>query len=242
LRACKKKEMAELFHSEDAPQRIYWDRRYYTTFDEQEEALKGSSTLYVGNLQFRTTEPQIEKAFERVGPVKKIIMGLNRETKAHCGFAFVEYHSHEHAVACIKYISGTYCDEAVIRCELDAGFKPGRQYGRGQSGGQVRDERRGGAGGIKYGDAGEKGKRKKRDGEGKKSKKEKEPKDAITLLTMGLSAPRESRKPDSEKAGLSAPAASEAGKKRGADDSDDDDDDLLAEIEGPTKKRRTGNE
>lgn len=29
-----------------------------------------------------------------------------------------------------------------MRCELDAGFKPGRQFGRGMSGGQVRDERR----------------------------------------------------------------------------------------------------
>ena len=28
------------------------------------------------------------------------------------------------------------------QCDLDAGFKPGRQYGRGASGGQVRDERR----------------------------------------------------------------------------------------------------
>lgn len=30
--------------------------------------------------------------------------------------------------------------------ELDAGFKPGREYGRGASGGQVRDDRGGGSG------------------------------------------------------------------------------------------------
>jgi len=231
--------MAELFHREDAPQRIYWDRRYYTTFEEQEEALKGSATLYVGNLQFRTTEQQIDKTFSRVGPVKKIIMGLNRETKTHCGFAFVEYFSHEHAVACIKYISGTYCDESVIRCELDAGFKPGRQYGRGQSGGQVRDERRAQAAAIKYGNAGE---TKRKDTDKKKKKKEKA-KDAITLLSMGLSAPRESgskRGRDSDeaddKAGdLSAPDATAAV----AADESDDDDELLAEIEEqPRKKKR----
>merc|ERR1712150_153447 len=34
-------------------------------------------------------------------------------------------------------------DGRIIRVELDAGFKPGRQYGRGSSGGQVRDDRRG---------------------------------------------------------------------------------------------------
>ena len=107
--------MSELYHSEEAPQNIYWDRRYYTTFEEQEEALKGSSTLYVGNLNFRTTEQQMEETFSRVGPVKRIIMGLNRETKGHCGFGFVEYYTHEHAVACLKYISGTNCDENIIR-------------------------------------------------------------------------------------------------------------------------------
>lgn len=42
----------------------------------------------------------------------------------------------------MKYINGTKLDERVIRCDLDPGFKEGRQYGRGRSGGQVRDEYR----------------------------------------------------------------------------------------------------
>jgi nuclear cap-binding protein subunit 2 len=33
-------------------------------------------------------------------------------------------------------------DERVIRADLDPGFEEGRQYGRGKSGGQVRDELR----------------------------------------------------------------------------------------------------
>jgi nuclear cap-binding protein subunit 2 len=57
-----------------------------------------------------------------------------------CGFAFVEYYLHEEAVACLRYISGTKLDERVIRCDLDPGYKEGRQFGRGKSGGQVRDE------------------------------------------------------------------------------------------------------
>lgn len=69
-------------------------------------------------------------------------MGLNRETKTPCGFCFVEYFTHEHARECLKFISGTVCDDRIIRCELDGGFKQGRQYGRGASGGQIRDERR----------------------------------------------------------------------------------------------------
>lgn len=42
----------------------------------------------------------------------------------------------------MKYVSGTKLDERIIRCDLDVGYKDGRQFGRGRSGGQVRDEHR----------------------------------------------------------------------------------------------------
>jgi len=42
----------------------------------------------------------------------------------------------------MRLISGTKLDERIIRCDLDPGYKEGRQYGRGRSGGQVRDEYR----------------------------------------------------------------------------------------------------
>ena len=42
----------------------------------------------------------------------------------------------------MKYVGGTKLDERVIRTDLDPGFEEGRQYGRGKSGGQVRDEYR----------------------------------------------------------------------------------------------------
>ena len=55
-----------------------------------------------------------------------------------CGFCFVEYYSHAEALACLRYISGTKLDERIIRCDLDLGYRDGRQFGRGKSGGQVR--------------------------------------------------------------------------------------------------------
>jgi nuclear cap-binding protein subunit 2 len=69
-------------------------------------------------------------------------MGLDRFQKTPCGFCFVEYYTHQEALDCMKYIGGTKLDERVIRTDLDAGFQEGRQYGRGKSGGQVRDEYR----------------------------------------------------------------------------------------------------
>jgi RNA recognition motif-containing protein len=98
--------------------------------------------LLVGNLSFFTTELQIHETFSVVGPVKRVIMGLNQFTKTPCGFCFVEYYTRDHAAAALKYINGTICDDRIVRCDLDCGFKPGRQFGRGPSGGQMRDERR----------------------------------------------------------------------------------------------------
>lgn len=64
----------------------------------------------------------------------------NADDRTPCGFAFVEYYLHSEAVASLRYISGTKLDERIIRCDLDPGYKEGRQFGRGKSGGQVRDE------------------------------------------------------------------------------------------------------
>lgn len=134
--------MAELYHTETTDQYICWDRKYYNNFEDQLRALQGTRTIYVGNLSFFTTETQIREIFSVVGPVKRVIMGLNMITKTPCGFCFVEYYNREHANASLKYVSNTICDEQVIRSDIDAGFKPGRQFGRGKSGGQVRDDRR----------------------------------------------------------------------------------------------------
>ncbi|KAG8935692.1 nuclear cap binding complex subunit [Tulasnella sp. 418] len=113
-----------------------------------DEALEKSSTLYVGNLSFYTTEEQIYELFSKCaspaegGGVKRIIMGLDRNTRTPCGFCFVEFYTHDEALASLKYVSGTKLDERVVRCDLDLGYKEGRQFGRGKSGGQVRDEHR----------------------------------------------------------------------------------------------------
>jgi len=75
----------------------------------------------------------------RCGEIKRLVMGLDRFNKTPCGFCFVEYYTHEDALDSMKYIGGTKLDERIIRTDLDPGFKEGRQYGRGPTGGQVRD-------------------------------------------------------------------------------------------------------
>ena len=78
------------------------------------------------------------QVFSKVGPVDRVLMGLNQMTRKPCGFAFVMYHSNKAAQAAVSYISGTKVDNRYIRVDLDWGFQEGRQYGRGKSGGQVK--------------------------------------------------------------------------------------------------------
>ena len=127
----------------NAPEKkLYWDRSHYDSPDAQVRALAKSSTLYIGNLTFATRSHDILAFFSTLGKVKKIHLGLDRYKKTPCGFAFVEYEERECALNAVVSLSGCKLLGRPIRVELDAGFKPGRQYGRGVSGGQVRDDRR----------------------------------------------------------------------------------------------------
>lgn len=138
---CGEDSMARLFKNSQilSP---YRDRRFPGTQEEFEQALATSTTIYIGNLSFYTTEEQIYDLFSRCGEIKKIVMGLDKNTKTPCGFCFVMFYSREDTEESVKYISGTILDERPIRVDFDWGFQEGRQWGRGKSGGQVRDEYR----------------------------------------------------------------------------------------------------
>ena len=71
------------------------------------------------------------------GNIKRVVMGLDRVRKTPCGFCFVEFYERKDAVNAVNYINGTKLDNRIIRTDWDIGFKEGRQYGRGKSGGQV---------------------------------------------------------------------------------------------------------
>ncbi|KAK3404744.1 hypothetical protein EUGRSUZ_K01050 [Eucalyptus grandis] len=133
--------MASLFKDQNKLS-AYRDRKFSGTQEEFEQALLSSTTVYIGNMSFYTTEEQVYELFSRAGELKKIIMGLDKNSKTPCGFCFVLYYSREDTEDAVKYISGTILDDRPIRVDFDWGFQEGRQWGRGRSGGQVRDEYR----------------------------------------------------------------------------------------------------
>mmetsp|Transcript_66870 Transcript_66870/g.159927 ORF Transcript_66870/g.159927 Transcript_66870/m.159927 type:complete len:131 (-) Transcript_66870:3064-3456(-) len=99
-----------------------------------------TNTLYVGNLSYSTKENQIWKIFNKVGKLKRIIMGLNRYTLTSCGFCFIEFFSKNEAFWAYSYLNGIEIDNRLVRIDFDEGFKKGRQFGRGGKGGQIIDE------------------------------------------------------------------------------------------------------
>jgi nuclear cap-binding protein subunit 2 len=131
-----------LFAHSTLEKKLYWDRSHYDSPESQMKALAKSSTLYIGNMAFSTRSCHVLSHFSQIGPVKSSQMGLDRFLKTPCGFCFVEYYSRKDALQAIATLSATKLDGRIIRVELDAGFQPGRQYGRGATGGQVRDDRR----------------------------------------------------------------------------------------------------
>lgn len=65
-------------------ERPYWDRKNWSSLEAYKEALKVSTTLYVGNLSFYTQESQIYALFDQVGcRVSKYAIGQLVEETEH---------------------------------------------------------------------------------------------------------------------------------------------------------------
>lgn len=131
--------MAELYQ-ELTPKTLYVDKKSGFSKPKWAEAIKVSRTLYVGNLSFYTSEEQIHELFSKCGEVKRVVMGLNRYKKSPCGFCFIEYSTHEQAAQAVNLLNKTMFDDRLIRVDWDAGISEGRQFGRGESGDQWRDD------------------------------------------------------------------------------------------------------
>ena len=108
--------------------------------EEYERALKRSTTLYMGNLSFFTQDYQVLSLFSKCGEIKSLIMGINKKRKVPCGFCFMEYRNRESACLAYEYLNNTLLDGRMVRLDWDIGFSEGRQFGRGRTGAQVRDE------------------------------------------------------------------------------------------------------
>ena len=63
-------------------------------------------TIYVGNLSYNATEPDIREVFEQYGGVKRIVVPTDRDTGKMRGFAFVDMQSDEDEDTAIQDLNG----------------------------------------------------------------------------------------------------------------------------------------
>jgi RNA recognition motif-containing protein len=108
-----------------------------------------ATKLYVGNLNYRTTEDQVRDLFEQVGEIAEIALITDRQTGQPKGFGFVTMATEEAAQDAIKRFNGYSLDnrtltvnEARPREERSGGFGGGDRGGnRGDRGGYGRGDR-----------------------------------------------------------------------------------------------------
>jgi RNA recognition motif-containing protein len=95
--------------------------------------------IYVGNLDFRTTEGELRTAFEVYGQVDKVNTVTDKDTGQKRGFAFVEMTNDTEGVKAIAGLNGSLLEGRTLKVD-EASPKRERPSGggRGQSGGRNR--------------------------------------------------------------------------------------------------------
>jgi RNA recognition motif-containing protein len=106
-----------------------------------------SFRIYVGNLNFRTTDDGLRAAFEAFGPVTEVYIGSDRETGRSRGFGFVTMGEKAHGEAAIAALNGSQLDgRAIVVNEAQPRPPKTGGFGGGGGGGGFRGGRGGGGG------------------------------------------------------------------------------------------------
>ena len=109
-----------------------------------------SNKLFVGNLNYRTTDETLYEAFSAIGNVESATVITDRETGRSRGFGFVEMASESEAQEAIQQLDNTELDGRTIRVAA-ANPRPDSRGGGGgyrdSAGGRPRS---GGSGGRRY--------------------------------------------------------------------------------------------
>ncbi|HZS97292.1 MAG TPA: RNA-binding protein [Terriglobales bacterium] len=101
--------------------------------------------IFVGNLDFNTSEEELRQLFESHGQVDRVSIMTDRDTGRSRGFGFVEMANSEEGDKAIAALNGSQVGGRTLNVN-EARPKPERSGGGGGGGGRGR-ERSGGGGG-----------------------------------------------------------------------------------------------
>ena len=102
--------------------------------------------IFVGNLDFNTSEEELRQAFEGYGQVDRVSIMTDRETGRSRGFGFVEMTNAEDGEKAIAALNGSQLGGRTLNVN-EARPKTERSGGGGGGGGRDRGGRGGGGGG-----------------------------------------------------------------------------------------------
>ena len=71
--------------------------------------------IFVGNLDFNTTEEELQTLFTAYGTVESVTIVKDRDTGQSRGFAFVEMPQHDEAQVAIRSLDGALLKERMLR-------------------------------------------------------------------------------------------------------------------------------
>ena len=107
--------------------------------------------IFVGNLDFHTTEDELRRVFEAYGQVDRVSIMTDRDTGRSRGFGFVEMGSAEDAEKAIAALNGAQIDGRALTVNV---ARPREERPAGGGGGGGGGRRGGGGGGGGYGGGG----------------------------------------------------------------------------------------
>ena len=111
-----------------------------------------NNKLYVGNLPFNVTEPDLQDLFGQAGTVSDVMLVQDKFTGKSRGFAFVTMSSEGEAQNAIEQFHGKALEGRPLTVNI---ARPREERSGGGGGGGRSFERRSGGGGGGYGGGGE---------------------------------------------------------------------------------------
>jgi RNA recognition motif-containing protein len=87
--------------------------------------------IYCGNLNWQTTEADLQAAFEAYGEVSSVTIIKDKYTSQSRGFGFVEMPNDEEAQAAIDGLNGKELDGRTLRVDQARPRSESRNYGGG---------------------------------------------------------------------------------------------------------------
>ena len=95
---------------------------------------KRSSTVFVANLPFNTTEDQLKEIFEDIGPLKTIRIVTDRDTGRQRGFSFLEFHDVTTAEAAVRNLNEHDLNGRKLKVHFAANDMDSKSRSQGKGG------------------------------------------------------------------------------------------------------------